>query len=171
MVYKSNPVDVLLEFENRTYQLGDTVDATITLMPNGNIDIRKASIDLVLEERLTEVKTGRSMGGGGAAALQGGNAFKSTDYVAMQQTTSHRSETIVRSTTQFLGKTALEAGQSTYQAALQVGSFPPARLADSKDRVKDSNSSITFHWRLVAKVDVVRGRNPKVQRKIDVDLT
>jgi len=44
-------------------------------------------------------------------------------------------------------------------------------LAESQERVKDSNSSITFHWRLEAKVDVVRGRNPKVQRKVNIDLT
>jgi hypothetical protein len=172
MVYKTNPIDLLVEFDTqKKYRLGDTIDATITLMPNSGTNIRKASLDLVLEERFTEVSMGRSMGGGGAGALQGGNAFKSTDYVAMQQTTSSKSSAFVHSSVQFLGGTALEAGQSTYKVALPIKPSPPKRLAESQERVKDSNSSITFHWRLEAKVDVVRGRNPKVQRKVNIDLT
>lgn len=171
MVYKTNPIDLLVEFDTQQkYGLGDTIDATITLMPNRGTNIRKASLDLVLEERFTKVSMGRSMDGGGAATLQGGNTFKSTDYVPMQQTTSSKSVTLVHSSVQFLGDTALEAGQSTYKVALPIKPYPPTRLAESKDRVKDSNSSISFHWRLEAKVDVVRGRNPKVQRKVNIDL-
>ena len=171
MVYKTKPIDVLLEVENRSYRLGDSIDATVTLMPNGDVDIRKASLDLVLEERLTEVQMGRTMAMSGAGTLQGGNLHTTTDYVSMQQSTSHKSDSYVHSGTQFLGRTALKAGgQNEYRVALPVGSQPPKRLAESKERVKDANSSISFHWRLVVEVDVVRGRNPKVQRKLDIQL-
>jgi hypothetical protein len=78
---------------------------------------------------------------------------------------------LVHSSTQFLASTTLEAGQRAHKVALRINSDPPKRLAESQERVKDSNSSITFHWRLEAKVDVVRGRNPKVQRKVNIDLT
>ncbi len=171
MVYKSAPLDILLEFENRKYRLSDTIDTTVTLIPSSNTNIRKASLDLMLEVRSTEVKVTQSAGMIGGV-IGGGNAFGTTDYIPTRQTKSSKSETIVHSYTQFLNKAALKAGNQTeYRVALQINPDPPKRLAEAKERVKDSNSSITFHWRLVVKVDVVRGRNPKVQRKINVDLS
>jgi hypothetical protein len=170
MVYKSKPVDVLLEFEHRKYRLGDTIEVTVTLVPNTGIDIREASLNLVMEERFTEAKVTQS-GGMIGGAIGGGGGFHSTDYIPMQQSISNKSNTLVHSSTQFLASTTLEAGQRAHKVALRINSDPPKRLAESQERVKDSNSSITFHWRLEAKVDVVRGRNPKVQRKVNIDLT
>lgn len=171
MVYKLDPIALLVEVDSRRYKLGDTIDATVTLMPNNDITVRKATVDLVLEERLTEVKMGRSMDMGGAGTLQGGHALKTTDYVPMQQSTSQKSDTYIHSSVQFLSETIFKSGgQDKYRIELQVKLNPPKRLAEAKERVKDAQSSISFHWSLVVEVDVARGRNPKVQRKIDIDL-
>ena len=90
MVYKLDPLEVTLVFEHKQYRLGDTIDATVTLVPNSDIVIRKASLNLVVEGRRTEVKTGRAMGAGGASALQGGNPHVSTDFIPMQRTTEEK---------------------------------------------------------------------------------
>ena len=72
MVFNFDPLDITLAFERRPYMLGDTINATVTLFPNGNVDIREATLNLVAEVSRMEVKMGRTMDMGGASTLQGG---------------------------------------------------------------------------------------------------
>ena len=62
MLNSLNPMDVRLAFVRRLYLIDDTVLATVTLVPNGSVKIRRAYLNLVAQARLTEVKKGRSMG-------------------------------------------------------------------------------------------------------------
>ena len=114
---------------------------------------------------------GLQMGMGGAGALQGGVPLRTTDYVPMQQTTSVKSETHVHSSTEFLGESTLTpGGPNTYRTSLLIQPTPPRRLDESKERQKDSKSSVSFHWTLVARLDVVRGRDAKAERPITVAI-
>ena len=62
MLFNLNPMDVRLAFVRRLYLIDDTIRATVTLVPNCSVKIRRAYLNLVAQARLTEVKKGRSMG-------------------------------------------------------------------------------------------------------------
>ena len=62
MLNNLSPMDVRLAFVHRLYLIDDTVMATVTLVPNGSVKIRRAYLNLVAQARLTEVKKGKSMG-------------------------------------------------------------------------------------------------------------
>ena len=44
MVYKLKPLDLSFDFEDRSYGLGDTVNAEVRLLPNGGVDVREAGL-------------------------------------------------------------------------------------------------------------------------------
>jgi len=112
---------------------------------------------------------GRQMGVGGASALQGGAPIRTTDYVPMQQTLSVKSKTNVHSSTEFLGEATLTPeGPNTYRTSIRIEPTPPKRLDEANMREKDAKSSVSFHWTLVARLDVVRGRDSKTERPITV---
>ena len=166
------PLEVKLAFEDRPYNLGDTVDLTIDLLPNSDVDVREGRVDLVCEERHTRRERGVYMGVGGAASVQGGRPIQTTDYIPMSSRVSVTVESYVHSSEVFLGKTRLQSGRSqTCRTGLRILPVPPQHLEDARAAVRDANSSWTFKWRLVTTVNVVRGRDPKKQRTVNVTLT
>ena len=46
MLYNFNPMDVRLTFRRRPYVIDDTVRTTVTLVPNSNVKIRSANLNL-----------------------------------------------------------------------------------------------------------------------------
>ena len=173
MVFNLDPLDIALDFDRKRYGLGDTINATVTLFPNGNVEIRKATLNLVAEVRRTEVKMGRTMDMGGASTLQGGNTFTSTDYIPMQQTTEQKTSTEVGYTTAFLNSTSLRVGHpGKYNVALELGPRPPRVVQLEKELELDTNSSLTIkRWWLEVQVDVVRGRDESMRKEIDVTFS
>ena len=72
MVFNLEPLDISLDFERKTYRLGDTIKANVTLTPLGGVRIREATLNLVAQVRQTEVKPGWAMGygrGSGSGAV------------------------------------------------------------------------------------------------------
>ena len=84
MVFNLEPLDIKLDFERRKYRLGETINVTVTLIPNSDVEIRTASLSLMGQVRRTEVRMGIPMSMDGSAKLQGGNSFTTTDYIPMQ---------------------------------------------------------------------------------------
>ena len=171
MVYKLKPLELSFDFDDRNYALGDTVNVQVAITPNGDVDVREARVDLVCEQRYTRSGSGIVLGAGGAVSAQGGNAFTSTDYVPATSSVSERTESYVHSNVVFLKDAALGGDRlSTHSTSLSIQPNPPDRLKEARDLQRDSGSSWSFKWRLVAYVDVVRGRNPRRQRTIKVAL-
>ena len=169
MAYSPRPMEIRINFEERSYKLGETIDLTVEAEPAREVRVRGGTLELILEERLSEAKMGRQMGVGGASALQGGAPIRTTDYVPMQQTLSVKSETRVYSSAEFLGESTLTPGvPNTYRTSLLIEPTPPKRLDEANEREKDAKSSISFHWTLVARLDVLRGRDSKTERPITV---
>ena len=169
MVYKLKPLELALEFEDRIYELGDTIDIELSLAPNGDVEVREGRVDLLCEEVYSTSQAG--IVGITGDAMQGGNVFKSTDYVPMSSWVSQRTDSYVHSGVVFLTDTTLRPGSSgTYSAKLQIQSQPPKHLDEARDLHRDAESSWSFKWRLMASVDIVRGRNPKRQRTVKVSL-
>ena len=173
MVFKLDPLEVTLEFKHKQYRLGDTVRATVTLVPSSDIVIRKASLNLVVEGRRTEASMGRTMGVGGARDLQGGKAFVTTDYTPMQQTTEEKAYTEVCYREPFLVSTSLREGiPSRHDVALEIGPGLPRPALEARELQRDANSSLSLErWWIEVKVDVARGRDPTVRHEIDVNLS
>ena len=173
MVFRLDPLEVTLEFEDKQYRLGDSVDATVTLVPNSDIVIRKASLNLVVEGRRTEVKMGRAMGAGGASTLQGGNPHVSTDFTPMQQTTEERTYAEVCYSETFLVSTSVRNGNlSRHRVPLDIGPGLPRPALEARELQRDANSSLSMErWWIEVKVDVARGRDPTVRHRIDVTLS
>ncbi len=82
MVFKLKPLELSFDFEDREYDLGDTIDIHVDLSPNGEVDVREARVDLVCEERFSQHESGIVVGAGGSSWIQGGGKMRvTTDYV------------------------------------------------------------------------------------------
>lgn len=174
MVFKLDPLKVKLAFKRKEYRLGDTIDATVTLVPSSDVVIRTASLNLVVEGRRTESRMGRTMSaGGGARALQGGNAFTTTDFTPMQQTTEEKAYTEVCYRESFLDSTSLREGiPSRHNVALEIGPGLPRPALEARELQHDANSSLSLdRWWIEVEVDVARGRDATARHKIDVNLS
>ncbi len=62
MVFKLKPLELSFDFEDRSYELGDTIDVRVNLTASGDVDVREARIDLVCEERFSQHESGVVMG-------------------------------------------------------------------------------------------------------------
>ena len=166
MVYRLNPLDLKLEVDSPTYKLGDTISLTVTLEPRGDVDVREARVDLVCVERFVHAAAPASAG---FASWSGVPVQVSSSSI---HSTRERTESYVHSSEVFLRDTRLPAGvPSTHAIKLRIQPVPPRHTDEAKALIRDATSSWTFKWRLVAAVNVVRGRDPKRQRAITVNLT
>ena len=172
MVFNLNPLDISLDFERRKYRLGDTISATVSLMPTGSVEIRKASLNLVAEVRRTQVKMGIPMSIDGSAKIQGGNVFTTTDYIPMQQNTEQKASTEICYSTQFLTSESLgKDNDSRHNVDLMIGPQLCKVALEARELERDANSSLSIEqWWLEAHVDVVWGPDWSVREKIQVKL-
>ena len=171
MVYKLKPLELSFDFENRWYELGDTVNIQVNLNPNGDVDVREARVDLICEEIHTRNQRGISMGSGGASSIAGGSFSRSNDYVPATTSVSQRKESYVHSTVVFLkDQTLLPSNLIAHNTTLQIQPQPPSHFEDAKALVRNSEESWTFKWTLVASVNIARGRDQKKQRQVNVKL-
>ena len=161
MLYQLRPLQLSLEFESRAYKLGETIEVVVEMRPSTNIQVRGGRVDLVCEERYN----------------QRGVSFIPDTYAGMTPSgkTSHvaqeRKERFVHSTVRFMEEARLSGGATTSRrATLLVGTAPPPHLKEAIALQRDASSSWTFTWTLVASVDVVRGRDPQVERDVVVTL-
>ncbi len=170
MLYNFNPMDVRLTFRRRPYVIDDTVRTTVTLVPNSNVKIRSANLNLVAQARLTEVKMGRNMGLVGSEAMSPhGHASES---IPLRQTTQMKTGTAVCYSTQFLGAASMRTGRpNTYEVDLDIGPHLPKIVLDAMESRQDANYPLSIErWWLEVKVDVVWGRNVNVRQEIEVNL-
>ena len=173
MVFNLDPLGIEMDFERRKYRLGDTINATVTLVPNGSVEVRKASLNLVAEILRTEVKMGRTIGMGGSGTLQGGNPHTTTDYIPMQQSTERKESTEICYSTHFLTSESLRSdGETRRKVALRIGPQLPKVALEAKELERDANSSLTFErWWLRVQVDVAMGLDQSMRKEIDVILS
>ncbi len=178
MVFNLKPPDITLDFERRKYRLGDTINATVTLIPNGNIRVRKASLNLMALVRRTKVKMGRTMGftlglEDGASTIREGVPQRTNDYLPMQRHTDRKVTTEVFYSTPIALTESLLAGiVCSHKVALKLDLHSPRlrELAMEANELQwDANRGLTIEpWWLEAQVDVVRGRDAVARRRIEI---
>lgn len=162
MMHRGNPLDLSLEFEARTYNLGDTIDVFVELQPNANVSVRSGRLDLVCEEHYTQR---------GVSFVPD---FYATNRVISGQTrhvAEDRKEQFVHSAVQFMEETRLTGGATeSRRVRLEVNNSTPPHFEESKALERDASSAWTFKWTLVATVDVARGRDAQVEREVSITL-
>ncbi|MDE2717239.1 MAG: hypothetical protein OXI33_09505 [Chloroflexota bacterium] len=173
MVFNLERLDIKLDFERRKYRLGDTINVTVTLIPNSDVEIRTASLSLMGQVRRTEVRMGIPMSMDGSAKLQGGNSFTTTDYIPMQQHTDQKMSTEVFDSAQIVLNVSLQRDvESRHNVALRLD--PRARklqnlAQEAKGLQRDANSSLSIEpWWLEVHADVAMGRDARVRRQIEI---
>ena len=165
MVYKIKPLELSLNFEDRSYELGDAINVEVELAPNGDVDVREARVDLIYEERYVQAPAPSS------AQYAGWSGVPIQARSATLQPTKETKETYVHSSEVFMRDRRLAAGGAgTHGIRLRIQPVPPRHADEAVALDRDAASSWTFKWRLVVSVDIVRGRNPKVQKAVKVRL-
>ena len=165
MVYSFRTLELKLDFEDRPYRLGDTIEVTVDMTPNSDVDVREARVDLVCEERYLQISAPQS------AQYSSYSGAPRVVGSAMLQPSKESKETYVHSSATFLSQDHLRADSPLIRRVpLKIQPIPPNHLEDAVSLEHDAYSSWSFKWRLIALVDVVRGRNPKRQRTVKIRL-
>ena len=172
MVFNLEPLEIMLDFERRQYRLGETINATVTLIPNSDVEIRGASLSLMGQIRRTEVQTGWAMDmegrPGDALQIRGQASRVPTQGIPSQPVSSEVFYSAQIVPTQPLRKDAV----SRHDVALRLDPKLQKlkRLSQEAKRLqRDSNRGLSIEpWWLEAQVDVVRGRDAKVQRQVEI---
>ena len=163
MVHRLDPLDLGLDFNDRSYRLGETIDVRVEVTAKGRIDIRKAGVVLMCDQKFAETYT---VSGPGLYSSSGVGAPRPD---ISSQVGDERTESYIHSRKAFLSDATLESGESkSLDVRLAIGTAPPRRLKDARSLDDDAARSWSFGWRLVVSVDVAGGRDASVERDIKV---
>ena len=162
MLSRFLPLEVDIGFENRPYKLGETVYVTVELTARRDVEVREGWVDLVCEVRHTEVHTvmlpvSRPRGMMGARWAP----MPEPIIKLPKQVSKEYKQKYLAGTDSFLGSAQLLAGTTEkYYAKVPVPTDPPPHAAQDKG----------LRWRLVAVLDVVRGRDVRARRPVTIHL-
>ena len=175
MVFNLDPLDISLDFEKKRYRLGDTIKATVTLIPNSDVELRTASLSLIAQVRRTDARAGWEMDMMGDRPYQQMRVRGDGDASAVP---THgipvtKMSTEVCYSTSFLNSTSLSGSRvGMYEAALRIGPNLPKVAQEAKELQRDANNSLSIEkWWLEVQVDVARGRDQNTRKEIDVTLS
>ncbi len=155
------PLDVKLVFEDHSYMLGETIELTVEMETTRDAEVREARVDLVCEERWTDVHTVMAPASlRPPASATGGGGVYMPPSVPKRLTKEYKA-TSVHSSVVFLQDARLPSGTTaTYRANLEIVPEPPEHA-----------DKATVRWTLVTVVDIARARDFKARRKVKVTLT
>ena len=124
VISRLRPLGVKLDFGDRSYKLGETINITVELNPRGDVEVREGRVDLVCEVRWREISTVKVVASRGGMPKLGGYA-PPTAWVT-KQVTKDRKETYVHSSVVFLTNTQLHSGApGRYNTRLDIQPEPP----------------------------------------------
>jgi hypothetical protein len=157
------PVNVMIRFEDRPYTLGEAVQVTVELNTRRDVGIREGRLELICEERFTDVITVMTPEGGarGARLQMDPRGRQAPLPIARvpRQVVKKRREAYVRSSMVFLTNDRVRSGMTrTFSAQLAVGEERPAHAEKAELR-----------WRLEVALNIVAGRD--VERTWPVQVT
>ena len=177
MVNRLRPLDLKLVFEDRPYELGETVNITVELRPQIDVVIREGRIDLVCEERYRQfyrvsrpTKERRHVSKPGMMRLlmsdnpgRRRGTIHVESYFQTDDVISNRTKGYTHSSMAFLSSERLGSGTTTsYSANLRIRQEHPQHLLDP------SAAKGTVGWMLVATIDVARARDVTERRGVEV---
>ena len=153
-------MEMRVTFEDCPYRLGETINIVVELIPKGDAEVRKGWVDLVCDQRYTEVymktvpATHRLAGGGSS-----GGAIRVPGYT--KQVTEKRRANFIHSTATFMEDTRLQSGTPTQiTVKLEIKSDPPPHATKG-----------TVKWELLTSVDVANARDVSQKHALKIELT
>ena len=159
-ISRLRPLGVKLDFGDRSYKLGETIDITVELNPRGDVEVREGRVDLVCEVRWREISTVKVVASRGAIPQPASGRSAPPAVWVTKQVTKERKETYVHSTVVFLTNTHLHSGApGRYNARLDIQPEPPAHAAEG-----------TVKWQLLTTIDVAGARDFTRKRKVQVTV-
>ena len=165
MVHRLDPLDLRLDFDDRSYRLGETIAVRVEMTAKGRIAIRKAGVELLCDQKFAETYT---VSGPGRYSNTTGSVPRPD---ISSQVGDERIESYAHSRTDFLSDVTLEPGESrSLDVRLPIDAAPPRRLEDARALEGDAARSWSFAWRLVVSVDVAGSRDAKLERDIKIRL-
>ena len=159
MVSRLRPLDVTVDFDDRTYKLGDTIDLRVALTARGDVGVREGRVDLECEVRYIEHSTVMMPAYRRTASGPGTPVSTASIPQVRKQITKEHKETYVHSSVSFMTDAQLPAGTRQYRAGLEVQLEPPAHADQG-----------TVKWTLVTTIDVARARDVKRRRRVKVAI-
>ena len=153
-----NPVDINVEFPQRDYTLGGTIDLVVTIKGRSDIQVTQGRVELTCRERFHEVHTVMVPVSRPVPPPRLGAARLPTFRVPKRVAEEFKS-TSVHSSVVFLQGAHLARGSTeVFSVSLDVGSqLPP---------YADKNS--IMRWRLVTAIDMDDGRTIAKEKRIAV---
>ena len=163
MVFRLRPLDVILNFEDRSYKLGETITCNVELEPRADIDVREGRIDLVCQVHWAESYTVMvpSTRPSRSGAMVGATGATFIPPSIPKQVSKDHKENYIHSSVVFLQDAQLQsAKRNTYQARLEIQPETP-----------DHADKGTVSWSVVAAIDIARARDINKKQKVRVTLT
>jgi hypothetical protein len=163
MVSRLRPLDVTIAFEDKLYELGETISCDVELLAKADIDVREARVDLVCQVHWVDIHTVMvptvMPSRGGAAIGDTGGV-----YVAPRipkQVSKEYKESYVHSSAVFLQDTHVQSGRgSSYRVRLEIQPETP-----------DNAEKGTVSWSVLAAIDISRARDINKKTKVRITLT
>jgi len=147
MISRFQPVKLNAELKDKVLHLGKEASISVELIADRNVEIRDGRIDLVCEEKYTDMYS-----------VSRHSGTPQSGYT--QQVTKEQTDNYVHSTVSFLKDAQLRRGSSNqYQVVLRVQPDPPR------------NQGSTVTWALVTTVDVARARDLTTKQDVQVELS
>ena len=154
-----SPVNIIMEFSDRPYTLGESINLAIELRARRDLQLAEGRLDLVCEERYAETYTRSAEPPPTAGLITKGDKAIPLDKVS-KQVVKEFVESYVHSGAVFLEDESLAGGTSKrYEVGLNVQSEIPPHASGG-----------TLAWTLVALVTTDRGRKITETRQVAVTV-
>ena len=162
MIYSfARPLNVSLGFEDRPYDLGETINVTVQLNARSSVEVRKGRIYLVYDVRWTEAET-ESQPIRGMISRGGVRSMARSTFRASTGKQVVRSRSYVLGGVGFLGHMQLgPTSINTYSTGLKIHDDDPPY-----SYIKGAS----MRWSLVAEVDVIRAFDAKTRMDLKVTV-
>ena len=158
-----------VDFPDRDYELGGSIDVSIIVTPDRDVTIRSARVDLVCNQtyiRHSEWEGGPASLGGHSGRISGGGVFVRAGIDSDQRTESY-----LHSTVTTLEDALLKAGVTeTRRVDLRIKPTTPKRLREAVEANRNAAAAWSFAWTLSVSLDVARGRDLEVEREVRIKL-
>ena len=167
-----------IDFADREYELGGSIDVSIIVTPDRDTTIRSAQVDLVCNQTYThhsewEGTVSNSATNVRASAMQAryGAVNRPIVEFAGGSKVDQRTETYVHSTVTTLKDTLFRAGVTeTRRVDLRISPTTPKRLREATEAHRNASAAWSFAWTLSVSLDIARGRDLEVEREVRIKL-
>jgi hypothetical protein len=171
MVFNLDPLGIELDVERRKYRLGDTIEATVTFIPSGNIEVRGASLSLMGQVRRTNITPGSALDFGDAQRYAGLKMRVPTEDLSSQSVSTEEFHT----TGIVPGRSWGKDEESRYDVAIRLDpklSKLQSLAREAKGLRRDATRGLSIEkWWLEARADVVMGPDAIARSEIQVAIS